>query len=475
MTDDVSFESLRRTGISFQPDSHIPEVIANKYQVKATGEEARKYDFVTARPPARTTNVLESIGYLTKSCLGAGVVAIHESYKDCGLWTGLILNIVLGLAISYGMYTLAKSAQKIYGRLQIPALSYPDLAQATLEIGPWKSLKRFSKCFRYTVDFILIIEIAGCCCIYQIVVARAIKQLVEGLDTVTDSRVGTSPSIRVYIISLMIPCILLCMITNLKYLAPFSTVADFFIVIMAIATVYFAVKSANISPLEMSFFKSVPGVFEFIGVCGFSMDGVGVILTIENSMTEPKKLPTVLIGGMTLVMLLVTTVGFFGYWGFGENTTTPVTINFPWEPFPIIMKVFLALMIYITFGLNFWVACDVMWFYLKSRHEPKKHWLWERVYRAVLVVFITIVAAAFPNVTKFIGLIGSFCLSNLGFIYPAFIELSLDWEDPGPGVFYWRLWKFVVIFLWGLVLCIAGSYVNARELIIRVFHKKNES
>lgn len=66
--------------------------------------------------------------------------------------------------------------------------------------------------------------------------------------------------------------------------------------------------------------------------------------------------------------------------------------------------------------------------------------------------------------------IGSFCLSNMGFIYPAFIELNLDWEDPGPGFLRWRLWKFIAILAFGTLLCIVGTYTNAREMVKEVFH-----
>ena len=43
---------------------------------------------------------------------------------------------------------IAHSAQRIYGRVQVPAMSYPDLAEATLETGPFESMRKYSKCFR---------------------------------------------------------------------------------------------------------------------------------------------------------------------------------------------------------------------------------------------------------------------------------------------------------------------------------------
>lgn len=65
----------------------------------------------------------------------------------------------------------------------------------------------------------------------------------------------------------------------------------------------------------------------------------------------------------------------------------------------------MALMIYVTFALNFWVPFDLVWYYIKKKHPVDKHWIWERVYRALFVVLITLIAITFPNVGNFIGLV----------------------------------------------------------------------
>ncbi|KAL4707487.1 hypothetical protein ACJJTC_000239 [Scirpophaga incertulas] len=437
-----------------------------RYEIKNSWQDAKNYDYRAARGEGKTTTVLESIGHLIKSCLGGGVVAIHESYKTCGLWTALVLNVFLGLAVSYCMLILARSAQKMYGRLQIPKMTYPDLAEACLEVGPWPKMRKFSKCFRYCVDATITIDLFGSCCVYQVVIARTIKQLIEGMDEVSDE---ANTSVRVYIVCLIVPCLLICMITSLKYLAPFSLVADFFIVTVAISTIYYGVKAATKSPTEYPIFNTVPGLFEFMGVCVFSMEGVGATLAIENNMTYPKKFPLVLAGGMSVVMSMVMIVGFFGYWGFGIHAKSPVTVNFPWELFPIILKVFMALMIYVTFALNFWIPFELVWYYLKQKHPQEKFWFWERVYRAIHVIVISIIAITFPNVSKFMGMLGSFCLSNMGFIFPAFIELTINWEEPGLGFMKWRLIKFIAIFIFGAILCIVGTVQNTKEMLKEVF------
>ncbi|CAH2061781.1 unnamed protein product, partial [Iphiclides podalirius] len=436
------------------------------FEVKATPQTALEWDFMSRRPPGKRTNIIESIGHLIKSCLGGGVVAIHESFKHCGLWTSVILTIVLGFMVSYCMFIIARSAQKIYGRVQVPMMSYPDLAEATLVIGPFKSLRKYSRCFRYAVDFTIGVDLFGSCCVYQVMICKTIKQLVEGTEEISNEG---NPPLRVYILAIFIPCVLICMITTLKYLAPFSIVADIFLLILALATIYYGTKTAKRSPLDFPAFKNLAGLLEFLGVCVFSMEGVGVTLAIENNMQNPKKIGTVLTGGMSIVVGIVMCMGFFGYWGFDEDSKSPVTLNFPFTGFSITLKVFMALIIYVTFALNFWVPFELVWHYIKQRYEPSKYWLWERVYRAIFVVGITLIAFVFPNVSSFIGLLGSFCLSNMGFIYPAFIELCLDWEYPGLGFMKWRLIKCLLITAFGIFLCCFGTYLNGKELLRQSF------
>jgi len=70
---------------------------------------------------------------------------------------------------------------------------------------------------------------------------------------------------------------------------------------------------------------------------------------------------------------------------------------------------------------------------------------------------------ALPNLGPFISLIGAVCLSTLGMIVPATIELAVYHEDPGYGRFNWRLWKNSGLILFGVVGFVAGTYVSIIE------------
>ncbi|XP_022125682.2 proton-coupled amino acid transporter-like protein pathetic isoform X2 [Pieris rapae] len=407
-----------------------------------------------------TDLLFEAVGHFVKSCLGGGILGIHEAFMKCGLWTALFVSIIFAIYISYCLHMLVSAAQKLCKQLHVPEMSYPDVAEASLEVCPFPSLRRYSKWFRYAVDLTIIIDLFGASCVYQIMIAKTIMEVVENRESSNELDLVR---LRLYILALLIPILILCMIRSLKYLAPFSIIGDIFIVICVIATIVYGVRSAP--PIStVPGWKDAVGFFEFCGIVVFSLEAIAVILPIENNMKNPKEYPAVIACGMFTVLLFLLPIGFFGYWGFGENCVTPVTLNFPNDVFPTVIKSLIGVMIFLTFALNFWVPFNLVWHYISKRHDPKKHWIWERVYRAIFIVLITIISIVFPNIGNFMGLLGAFALSNMGFIFPAIIDLVIVWERPGLGKWRWRLWRNIAIIFVGILLFFAGTYSNLKGL-----------
>jgi proton-coupled amino acid transporter len=68
-----------------------------------------------------------------------------------------------------------------------------------------------------------------------------------------------------------------------------------------------------------------------------------------------------------------------------------------------------------------------------------------------------------PNLGPLITLIGAVCLSTLGLMFPALIEIVTYWERPGMGRYNWRLWKNLLLILFGVIGFITGTYVSIVE------------
>lgn len=116
----------------------------------------------------------------------------------------------------------------------------------------------------------------------------------------------------------------------------------------------------------------------------------------------------------------------------------------------------------------FHVAFDVEWFYLKRNHQIPNYWYWERLYRTLHVVVLIFISYMLPNVTRMMGVIGGFFTTPAVLIYPAIIELILDWEYPGLGKYQWRLVKSIFIVSVGLIALLGGTYFNVVGMIQEV-------
>lgn len=72
----------------------------------------------------------------------------------------------------------------------------------------------------------------------------------------------------------------------------------------------------------------------FFGTVIFALEGIGVVMSLENNMKTPQNFigcPGVLNIGMTVVVVLYALVGFLGYLKYGEDTKGSVTLNLPVE------------------------------------------------------------------------------------------------------------------------------------------------
>lgn len=81
--------------------------------------------------------------------------------------------------------------------------------------------------------------------------------------------------------------------------------------------------------------------------------------------------------------------------------------------------------------------------------------------------FSVALAVAIPNLELFISLFGSLCLSFLGLVAPALIDMSVHWNDFGR--FNWRLWQNGFLTIFGLAGLVTGTYTSLLEIVHTYF------
>lgn len=78
---------------------------------------------------------------------------------------------------------------------------------------------------------------------------------------------------------------------------------------------------------------------------------------------------------------------------------------------------FIALAVYCTFGLQFFVCLEIGWNSIKENFTQRPTFV-NYVMRTVLVTAAVLLAVAVPTISPFIGVIGAFCFSILGLLIP---------------------------------------------------------
>ncbi|CAH0757088.1 unnamed protein product [Diatraea saccharalis] len=117
-------------------------------------------------------------------------------------------------------------------------MSYPDLGEASVACFPNSKVTKLARPFRYIIDFVICLDLFGSCACYQLIIAKSIKQLVEDVQTTPLEGLNGNPHLRVYLAAMLIPVVLICLITHLKWLAPFSIAANFVIYFIAPDTIF---------------------------------------------------------------------------------------------------------------------------------------------------------------------------------------------------------------------------------------------
>ncbi|KOB52303.1 Amino acid transporter, partial [Operophtera brumata] len=160
--------------------------------------------------------------------------------------------------------------------------------------------------------------------------------------------------------------------------------------------VYFSISEADYITDRPSW-KSFHGLARFSGVCFFSIDGVGVTLTVENNMRTPKYFSVVLQYGKYFSVVLQYGKYFSVVLQYVRNS--PVRYS-PQQSgalqsgtvrVPVILQFLIAIAIGVLFAVHLWVPSNIAWHYI-GRNCVRNAGLLERMFRMVHVLLITCMA-----------------------------------------------------------------------------------
>lgn len=428
-------------------------------EIEGYNEKDDLYNPFENRDKKNSNSDFGALAHLLKSSLGTGILAMPNAIKNGGVIFGGIGTIIIGLICAHCVHILVRSSHILCKRTKTPQMTYAETAEAAFLCGP-KTVRLFANFSRMFVNAALCATYIGGACVYVVFVSTSIKQLV-------DFHTGMTIPMRLYILTLIPAVLLLGQVRNLKFMVPFSIVANLSMMTGFALTLYYIFNDIKI-PSHVKPIASIEQLPSFFATVLFAIEGIGVVMPVENSMKNPHHFlgcPSVLNITMTIVVSLYTVLGVFGYLKYTEDIKGSITLNIPTEDIlGQAVKLLIALAVLFTYGLQLFVPMDIMWRAVKEKCSHKYQGLCHTVMRICISIFTICVALLVPELEPFISLVGSIFFSILGITIPAVVETISCW-DGHLGRGKWRFWKNSTLVIFSLLALIFGSWISISDII----------
>ncbi|XP_072938749.1 proton-coupled amino acid transporter-like protein pathetic [Epargyreus clarus] len=436
------------------------ELVSSPVTIPIKDEKTTKgeYNPASERCLEHPTSNFDTLIHLLKGNIGTGILAMPDAFKNAGLIFGVFGTLFMGAICTHCMHILVQCSHELCIRNQRPAMSFAEVVEDAFAMGP-VSLRPYSKKMKNITNIFLVITQLGFCCVYFLFVATNLQD--------TMRLFGIYISVHTYL-ALLFPFILaLAMVKNLKYLTPVSLIASIMTAWGLVVTFYYILQNLPHTS-KVKAFASWHQLPLYFGTAIYAFEGIGVVLPLENNMKTPEDFggwTGVLNTGMVIVAVLYTAIGFFGYLQYGEHVLGSITLNLPKDLLAQSVRAVMAMAIFLSYGLQFYVPMNIVWPYVKSKLTSEKaleHG--EAITRFVLIAITFSAAALIPNLSSIISLVGAFSSSALALIFPPFIEIMTFWPDR-LGKHDWKLWKDIVIILFGLTGFVFGTYASVKNIL----------
>uniref|UniRef100_A0A2H8TWL3 Proton-coupled amino acid transporter 1 n=2 Tax=Melanaphis sacchari TaxID=742174 RepID=A0A2H8TWL3_9HEMI len=436
--------------------------------------------------------------HMVKATIGGGFLAMPDAFHNIGIVMGVVGTAVLGLSVLNMMSCIVRCSQTLRSgkyvdiilaeqnsnnagakrenddnddrkipptlrynnELLLPPMDYPDTVAAVLKYrarGRFAWLASFARKF---TSISLVATYYGVNIIYVCILSSTCKQLIDQYtaNAAVDSwsYLVHGLSIRWYPILTAVLIVPVGMVRLIKYLVPFSVAANVCILAGTVAVFYFIFFGDNrpLAPEEQAKLIVWPATrwSLFAGSALCSLEGVGMLLHIENAMSRPLELagpPSyTLHRSMVVIVMMNSALGLFGYMRYGDRCEGSISLNLPQNNrLSEVIKIMIALGILMTYGLQLTVTTDLAWQGLRSKLVRSKGettdcrdvtddddssprlTTYYYLMRSILIVGTIIVAMAIPDIGPLVSLVGSIGFSLLGLIVPVIMETVWYWYD----------------------------------------------
>jgi proton-coupled amino acid transporter len=390
----------------------------------------------TATPLTRT-----EIGQITVnivvSFVGAGLLGIPHAFRRAGWFLGSIT-------------LCATSALNLYALLLLPKVR-KRLQQQGLECNSYgqMGLLLLGERGEVVVNFCLVMSQTGFATAYLIFIAESLYR-VKRWKVVF----GCVPGLT-----------LLVQAQNMRHLSPFSLLANGANLLGLSAVLYQDWIQLEHSWADRNTEDDTVLAFQFggllfvVAVTLYSMEGVGLVLSLESSCRNRAQFPSLLktvVGGITLFMALF---GSAGYWAFRSDTMAPITLNLGHSRAASLVQGALCVALYFTYPIMMYPVWNIVENrILELRPEQACP---RRLLRASIVLATAIVAYAVPDFGEYLSLVGSSICTILGFLFPAYFH----WKVFGSELSVGQSLLSRALIVGGTLFAVIGTFQSMSTMI----------
>ncbi|XP_049307026.1 proton-coupled amino acid transporter-like protein CG1139 [Bactrocera dorsalis] len=396
---------------------------------------------------------------IIKAVLGTGILAAPMANRNAGYLPGIICTNIIGIFIIHSKLILLSGMYELAKRKQVPLLTYGQAMLIGVTEGP-PALRWLQYLISGIVNVMLFANHFGTCCVYVVFIANCLKDFGDYYWEEHDN--------RIYMAMEIVPLCLIFLIPNLKALTPFVLIATISL-IFGFGILFYYIFTDMRPFSEMAVVQDIYYFPFFFGATMFAMDSPGLIVSVEANMKNPlhfRRICGVFVLAMLFVIVFQIIFGFFGYWSYAEDIASTILQNIPYHTAPAsAARVIFAFSIFISHPLQGYVPFDVMWNnWLKAKVAEEHQFVLAMLFRIFIALSSVLIAVSCPSLTVILSLVGALCMSFLGLILPAILDICVKYETGYGPIKIYLLTSLLVAFL-GLVGAVIGTYVSIQEWI----------
>lgn len=350
--------------------------------------------------------LIRAVYHIFKANVGAGVFLLPTYYQTSGYLLGALMVFVLGLIVVDCAVALIKVKQK---------LSDPSLTtySAVVHFVLGSKVKTF-------VNVALIVTQFGFCTIYLQYTASVMSTM----------WMAESGNYWFLILSTAIVTPLTCLSHRMEKLAYASLLASVCILVALCSTLIVVLQSLLSNGISSGAYKIVftPRILLFVSGYLFSLEGVGIVLPIENCLNsaDQQLFPSFLRKILFFIIAVYFCFGALGYMAYGDSLTTSVVLSLPEGKAKQITELLVALSLILSYPVQYVPAIQLLdtAFNIEIKSSPRS-----AVFLRVCInsILATIAGIAGPQALNMMAsFIGAFGGVHLMITIPALLSLFVD-------------------------------------------------